>query len=158
MEPSILPRRSSQPNKGKPSDILGYLANENRNDSENYKEALSRSGKNKWFEAIEEEMKSLYNNHTLGLVKLPKGNKPVGCKWTFQIIFDQDGNIMQCRARLVAKGYNQKFEIDYDETFAPVAKHTTIRAFLTFAVYKTMHVKHIDVKKAFLPRDLHEEK
>ncbi|GFT70606.1 hypothetical protein NPIL_475841 [Nephila pilipes] len=86
----VLPRRSSRSNKRKSLDRLGYLANENKNDSENYK-ALSRCDKNKW---VEEERKS-HNNHTWDLVKLPKGKKPIGCKWTFKRKFDQDGNIMQ---------------------------------------------------------------
>ncbi|GFT14470.1 retrovirus-related Pol polyprotein from transposon TNT 1-94 [Nephila pilipes] len=66
IESIVLPRRFSRSNKGKPPDRLGYLANENKNDPENYKEALSRSEKNKLIETIEGEMrKSLYNNHTL---------------------------------------------------------------------------------------------
>ncbi|GFS95597.1 retrovirus-related Pol polyprotein from transposon RE1 [Nephila pilipes] len=79
-----------------------------------------------------------------------------GCKWTFKRKCDQDGNTMQYKARLVAKGYNQKLGTDYDETFAPVVKHTTIRTFLTAAVYIRMHVKHIDVKTTFLFGNLHE--
>ncbi|GFU28246.1 cysteine-rich protein 2-binding protein [Nephila pilipes] len=76
----ILHGRSSRSNKGKPPDRLGYLAHENKKDPENYKEVLSRNDKNKWLEAIEEEMKSLYNNHTWDLVKFPKGKKPIACK------------------------------------------------------------------------------
>ncbi|GFU59420.1 retrotransposon ty1-copia subclass [Nephila pilipes] len=68
-----------------------------------------------------------------------------------------DGNIIQHKARFVAKGLNQKFGKDYDETFDPVVKHTTTRAFLTAAVYKSMHVKHVDIKRAFLLGDLRED-
>ncbi|GFS33099.1 retrovirus-related Pol polyprotein from transposon RE1 [Nephila pilipes] len=69
----------------------------------------------------------------------------------------RDGNTMQYKVRLVSKGYNQKIGTDCDETFATVVKHTTIKAFLTVAVYKRMHVKHIYMKTAFLHRDLHED-
>ncbi|GFU47248.1 retrovirus-related Pol polyprotein from transposon TNT 1-94 [Nephila pilipes] len=64
---------------------------------------------------------------------------------------------MQYKARLVVKRYNQNFGTDYDETFAPVVKHTTIRAFLTAEVYKRMCVKHMDIKTAFLHGDLYED-
>ncbi|GFT70260.1 hypothetical protein NPIL_278001 [Nephila pilipes] len=84
IESIVLPKRSSRSNKEKSPDRFGYPANENKNDPENYKEVLSRSDENKWLEVIEEEMKSLYNNHTWDLVKLPKGKKPIGCKWTFK--------------------------------------------------------------------------
>ncbi|GFT11059.1 retrovirus-related Pol polyprotein from transposon TNT 1-94 [Nephila pilipes] len=101
-------------------------------------------------------MKSLYNNPTWDLVKLPKGNKPISCKWTFKRKLDQDGNTMQNKARLVARRYNQKFGNDYDKIFAPVVKHSTVRAFLIAAVYKKIHVKFIEIKIAFLHGDLQE--
>ena len=57
----------------------------------------------------------------------------------------------------MAKGFSQKYGCDYEETFAPVVTHTTIRSFLTMAVHKNLKVNHIDIKTAFLHGNLDEE-
>ena len=69
-----------------------------------------------------EEMKALKKNGTWELVTLPNEKKPVGCKWVFTVKHKADGMVERYKARLVAKGYTQTYGIDYEETFAPVAK------------------------------------
>ena len=59
-------------------------------------------------------------------MNLPKGKKPVGCKWVFTVKYKADGTVEQYKARLVAKGFTQTYGIDYTETVAPVAKLNTI--------------------------------
>ena len=72
---------------------------------------------------MKEELKALEKNKTWVIVPLPKNKKPVGCKWVYKIKYNCDGTIERYKARLVAKGFTQTYGIDYNETFAPVAKN-----------------------------------
>ncbi|KAM1707524.1 hypothetical protein ACFX13_000668 [Malus domestica] len=85
----------------------------------------------KWTEAMQVEMEALQKNNTWSMVPLPKGKKSVGCKWVFTIKHKADGTIDRYKARLVAKGFTQTFMVNYQETFAPVAKMNTIRVLLS---------------------------
>ncbi|KAB2607811.1 hypothetical protein D8674_010979 [Pyrus ussuriensis x Pyrus communis] len=111
----------------------------------------------RWKEAMEVEMKALQKNETWSVESLPQGKRPVGCKWVFTIKHKADGTIDRYKARLVAKGYTQTFGVDYQETFAPVAKMNIIRVLLSLAANFDWPLKQFDVKNAFLHGDLEEE-
>ena len=87
----------------------------------------------------------------------PDSVKPIGCKWIFKKKMDMDGNIATYKARLVAKGFTQRQRIDYEETFSPVAMLKSIRILLTIAAYYDYEIWQMDVKIAFLNRNLSEE-
>lgn len=120
----------------------------------NLQEALADS---RWTQAMEEEMAALKRNTTWELVPLPTGKKSVGCRWIFTVKYKADGTIERYKARLVAKGYTQSYGLDYQETFAPVAKLNTVRVLLSLAANQNWPLLQFDVKNAFLHGELSEE-
>ena len=110
-----------------------------------------------WRLAVFDEMNALRKTGTWEIVDLPKDKKIVGCKWVFTVKCRADGSIDRYKARLVAKGFTQTYGIDYEETFAPVAKINSIRVLLSLAVNLNWPLQQLDVKNAFLNGDLDEE-
>ncbi|KAL4019198.1 hypothetical protein IC575_022843 [Cucumis melo] len=119
-----------------------------------YKEASTNP---LWQQAMDNELQALAKTHTWDYVDLPPGKKPIGCKWIFKIKTHSDGSIERYKARLVAKGYSQEYGIDYEETFAPVARMTSVRSLLAIAAAKQWPLLQMDVKNAFLNGTLSEE-
>lgn len=103
---------------------------------------------------MDEEIASLLNNNTWELVPAPENRKLVSNKWVFKIKDDTQGQ--KFKARLVGRGFLQKFGTDYDQVFAPVVKQTTFRTLLTIAGQRKMIIKHYDAKTAFLNGTLQE--
>ncbi|KAD3067191.1 hypothetical protein E3N88_35071 [Mikania micrantha] len=95
-------------------------------------------------------------NDTWSLVPRVPDSNIVDCKWVYKIKRDQTGKITRYKARLVAKGYHQQPGIDYQETFSPVVKATTIRVVLSLAVSQKWQLRQLDVQNAFLHGDLKE--
>ncbi|KAA0055911.1 Retrovirus-related Pol polyprotein from transposon TNT 1-94 [Cucumis melo var. makuwa] len=110
-----------------------------------------------WQHAMDDELQALAKTYTWDYVDLPPGKKPIGCKWIFKIKTHSDGFIERYKARLVAKGYTQEYRIIYEETFAPVARMTSIHSLLAIAAVKQWPLLQMDVKNAFLNGTLSEE-
>jgi hypothetical protein len=91
-------------------------------------------------------MAALEKNKTWELVSLPKGKEPVKCKWVYTVKQDPNGKIERYKARLIAKGHSQTYGIDYDETFAPVAKMSTVRTLISCAANFGWPLYQLDVK------------
>lgn len=87
---------------------------------------------------------------TWALINLHPGKKAGGCRWVFKTKCDTEGEIQKYKARLVAKGYDHKYAEDYNGTFAPIVRRTSVRILLSIAATKKMNVKHLDIKNAFL--------
>ncbi|KAJ9561513.1 hypothetical protein OSB04_006673 [Centaurea solstitialis] len=110
-----------------------------------------------WVTAMQEELNQFEALKVWRLVKLPESKSVIDTKWIFKNKKDANNIIVRNKARLVAKGYRQQEGIDYDETFAPVARLEAIRMFLAYAAYKDFTVFQMDVKTAFLYGHLKEE-
>ena len=106
---------------------------------------------------MKEELDALTKNHTWDLVTLLPGQSVVSCKWSYKIKTHSDGFIECYKARLVARGFTLEYGIDYEETFAPVARISSFRALLAIAVASKWDLFQMNVKNAFLNGDLSEE-
>ncbi|GJZ50608.1 zinc finger, CCHC-type containing protein [Tanacetum coccineum] len=110
-----------------------------------------------WKEAIDDEIRSIMENNTWFLSDLPPGCKPLGCKWIFKRKMKVDGTIDKFKARSVIQGFRQKEGIDYFDTYAPVARITTIKLLLALAAIHNLLIHQMDVKTTFLNGDLEEQ-
>ena len=122
-----------------------------------YEEALTGPQKKQWEVAINDELQSLVANNVWELAEAPKGVNIVSCKWVFKIKRLLNGQIDRYKARLVARGFSQKYGIDYYETFAPVVRMESLRILLAIATKEDLEIHQMDVITAYLAGDLKEE-
>jgi hypothetical protein len=109
-----------------------------------------------WLHAMREEFHVLMNQHTWSLVPRPVGANMVTGKWIFWHKLHSNGSLSRYKARWVVHGFTQQQGIDFDETFSPVIKPSTIRVVLTIAVSNDWPIHQLDVKNAFLHGTLQE--
>lgn len=111
----------------------------------------------KWMDEMEEELQQIAKNKTWELVPRPADKNVIGTtKWVYQNKINEEGKIVKHKARLVCKGFSQLEGIEFEETFAPVARLEAIRMFLTFSSFKGYKVYQMDVKSYFLNGNLEE--
>ena len=104
-----------------------------------------------------DEMSALHTSGTWELVSLPAGKSTVGCRWVYAVKISPDGQVDRLKARFIAKGYTQIFDLDYTDTFTPVVKIAFIRLFINIVVVRHWPLYQLDIKNVFLHGDLEEE-
>jgi transposase InsO family protein len=122
-----------------------------------YEDIQVRDDGDFWNTAVVEELNALKENKTWTLCELPPGRKALGNRWVFKVKRDSGGAVQKYKARLVVKGCSQQKGFDYTETYAPVARLTTLRILLSLANAKKLKCEQLDVNNAFLNGDLQEE-
>ena len=110
-----------------------------------------------WQDAMSAELHALHRTGTWEVVPLPPNVVPITCKWVYKVKTKADGSIERHKARLVARGFQQSYGRDYEETFAPVAHMTTVRTLIAVAAARSWTISQMDVKNAFLHGDLQED-
>jgi len=96
-----------------------------------------------------EEIQALEENRTWTIEELPARKKLISCKWVYRVKYKSDGSIEHYKARLVMRGDHQVEGFDFHETFASVAKMTSVRVFLSVAVAKGWDLHQMDVNNLF---------
>lgn len=120
-------------------------------------DAMKDDDHKQWKSAMEEEIESHTSKNTWQLAELPPGKNVIKAKWVFKRKQDENGKIVRFKARLVAKGCAQKYGVDYNDTFSPVVRYTTIRFLMALAVQMNLKIYQMDAITAFLQGELEEE-
>ena len=108
-------------------------------------------------EAINSEIKSIIENNIWILTDLPPENKPLGCNWIFKKKMRTDGTIEKYKTRFIVQDFGQKANIDFFDIYSPIAYITTNRVLLALAFIHKLIIYQMDIKTAFLHRDLEKE-
>ncbi|GJS03826.1 retrovirus-related pol polyprotein from transposon TNT 1-94 [Tanacetum coccineum] len=124
-----------------------------RSEPKNIKEAMADSA---WIEAMQEELHQFNRLDVWELVDRPLYKNVINMKWLWKSKRDEENTVIRNKARLVAKGYNQQEGIDFEESFALVARWEAVRLFVAYA-HKSFPIYQMDVKTAFLNGPLKEE-
>ncbi|GAB0095500.1 uncharacterized protein DMENIID0001_108920 [Sergentomyia squamirostris] len=151
----FLPRPPSTRNVNKPKPDYAACVTV-AEDPQTVEEAMKDVHSETWKNSMKEEMAALKENHTWILVKLPDGKKPIKCKWIFKTKRNDSGNVLRRKARLVAKGFSQVEGIDYQETFSPVVRYSSVRYLLAIAAKYDLNIRQLDAVTAFLNGKLKE--
>ena len=104
----------------------------------------------KWCQAMDTKMNDLLKKRTWSLVPYHSIMNLVGCKWVFKLKHKLDGSVDRYKARLIAKNFHQQLGLDYDETFSPIIKSTTVHTVCSLAIFKGWSIRQLDVLNAFL--------
>ena len=139
-------RRSQRATKGQPATRFGFDEYADHTDvakvthmalraaieePSTIQEALDSKYSTQWRAAADTEYRALMENETGELVKLPHNRKAIGCKWVFSVKYNGCGEVERFKGRLVPKGYSQRYGIDYDETFSPVVRLSSLRTLVS---------------------------
>jgi hypothetical protein len=144
-----------QVKKPKPfSNSMALICDLLENEPTCFEEAIQ---KKEWADAMTEEYQSIIKNDVWEIVSRPKSKDVVSSKWLFKIKHATGGSIEKYKARFVALGFSQNEGIDYEETFAHVARYTSIRTIIAYAAKMKWKLHQMDVKTTFLNGVIEEE-
>ncbi|GJZ90911.1 retrovirus-related pol polyprotein from transposon TNT 1-94 [Tanacetum coccineum] len=110
-----------------------------------------------WIESMQDELNQFERLQVWELVPRPGGKNVIALKWLWKNKCDAENIVVRNKSRLVAKGYKQEEGIDFEESFAPVARLEAVRMFIAFAAHRNITIFQMDVKTAFLNGPLKEE-
>ena len=119
-------------------------------DPKSLAEAMDRPDWPEWKAAMDEELALMAKYEVWDEVDQPEDTNIIGCRWVFRIKRDSNGKVLKYRARLVAQGFTQLYGIDFQETFAPVARLSSIRTVIALAASEDWELHQMDVKSAYL--------
>jgi hypothetical protein len=120
-------------------------------------EALHGPDSDKWLASKESEIANLGSTKTWVETKRPPGRKAIGCKWVFKVKTDADENVVKYKLRLVAQGFSQVPGVDFEQTFSPVGRITSLRLLVTLGATHDLEIRQADVEGAPLIGRLHVE-
>jgi hypothetical protein len=154
----VQPVRTREPSK-RFKDVYTLMASaENLPDEPvSLEMALKQPDSELWRQAADEEIAALQKLNVFEITEARSDMKPLKNKWVLKRKRTSEGLIERYKARLVAKGFTQRKGVDFDEVFAPVARHATLRALLAHAAVEDLELQQIDVKTAFLNGPLKED-
>ena len=110
-----------------------------------------------WLDAMVDEYESIVKNSAWEIVPRPVDKSVVGSRWIYKIKYAADGSIEKYKARFVARGFSQIDGIDYDETFAPVTRYSSIRSILALSAQMGWKIHQMGVKTNFINGVIEEE-
>nr|GEW26023.1 hypothetical protein [Tanacetum cinerariifolium] len=135
-------------------DICMYALSVSTMEPKNAKEAMIDPA---WIDSMQEELLQFKKLDVWVLVPAPDNISPLTLKWLFKNKHNEEQTVIRNKSRLVVRGYHQEEGIDFEESFAPVARMEAIRIFLAYVAHKSFTVFQMDVKTAFLHGSLKED-
>jgi len=136
---------SSDEDTGSHESMFAFLASEIP-----LSQAISGPDAVEWKDAIYDEVKSLVTNDTWELVERPGNANIVGCRIVLRNKYDADGRLDKRKARIVARGFSQRPGIDFHDTFAPVARLSSLRLLIALSAERKMSISQLDIASAYL--------
>ncbi|GJZ73353.1 retrovirus-related pol polyprotein from transposon TNT 1-94, partial [Tanacetum coccineum] len=129
------------------SEVCMYALTVSTIEPKNIKEAMADHS---WIESMQDELNQFERLQVWELVPRPEGKNIIALKWLWKNKCDAENIVVRNKTRLVAKGYKQEEGIDFEESFAPVARLEAVRMFIAYAAHKNITIFQMDVKTAFL--------
>ncbi|GJZ28694.1 retrovirus-related pol polyprotein from transposon TNT 1-94 [Tanacetum coccineum] len=136
------------------SEVCMYALTVSTIEPKNIKEAMADHS---WIESMQDELNQFERLQVWELVPRPEGKNIIALKWLWKNKCDAENIVVRNKTRLVAKGYRQEEGIDFEESFAPIARLEAVQIFITYTTHKNITIFQMDVKKAFLNGPLKEK-